>query len=1280
MGNQNTLGKHTPRLIAGITALLLTVALAPTLTMPAHAADGAGTVANDGYKIHLDSSISIDSVRTITFSNTIPTTGTCWNAGVYGYESTVVGCATASIEDSSLYDVTYGANGAYPKFPANSSGLFGDFSIVGHDFSNLVAINNLNKIDTSNVTNMSCMFGSGAKLQSLDVSNFNTTNVTNMSRMFTNCLKLTELDVSNFNTSKVTNMNEMFWNCQSLTSLDVSNFNTSNVTAMSSMFFYCSKLSELDVSNFNTSKVTDMSGMFMYCSSLTSLDVSNFNTSNVTNIGYMLFKLSSLQTLKLGANFTKNPGTDCGLGVPYAPAKTGYSATGKWKNDTTNVAYIAAGIPTKTAATYVADYEPNTYTVTFKPNEGSGTMNAQSFTYGEAAKALTANTFTRTGYRFTGWNTQAGGNGTAYTDKQAISPTSSLTLYAQWEASTYTITYESNGGSGAMSKQTFTSGDSVTLTANTFTRTGYHFTGWKTQATGGTGYSDKATITPTGNLTLYAQWDANTYTVQFAKNADDATGSMESQSFTYDTAQPLTGNTFKRAGYTFTGWKDTAGKTYTDKQSVSNLTATSNGTVSLSAQWTANTDTKYTVQHFKQALDGTYPTTPDNTDTLTGVTGADTKAIAKTTYTGFTPGTVTQQKIKGDGSTVVTIKYTRNSYTVSFDANGHGTAPTAQSNVKYGAKLTEPTAPSVDGYTFDGWYTDKTCTSKWDFATSTIPAQNVTLYSKWTANTYTVKFAVNGGSGSMNTQTFTYDKAQNLTVSTLTRDGYTFTGWKDETGKTYSDGQSVENLTPTNNGVVTLTAQWDGNATSFTFDTNGGTGSMPIINGKVGEQCKLTVSTLTRDGYTFTGWNTSKDGKGTAYADGATVPYPTSPLTLYAQWTANASKIAYNANGGTGTMQDTTGVTDQKVTVGSNAYERDGYTFTGWNTKSDGSGDSLTAGGQYTLKATPTVLYAQWTGNTYTITYDTNGGTLPADAPKTHVYGGETKLPTPSRDGYSFDGWYDEQDSKIDSIPADAKDVKVTAKWTGNTYTITYDPNGGTLPADAPKTHIYGGETKLPTPTRDGYTFDGWYDEQGNKIDSIPADAKDMKVTAKWTANEYTITYDPNGGTLPEDAPKTHVYGEETNLPTPSRDGYTFDGWYDEQGNKLDSIPADAKDMKVTARWSGNTYDITYDPNGGILPSDAPKTHTYGEETKLPTPTRDGYTFDGWYDENGNKVDSIPADAKAIKIIARWKAITPVETLAQTGATLNTIALIGAGLITIAVGILIFANARRKKQ
>ena len=215
-------------------------------------------------------------------------------------------------------------------------------------------------------------------------------------------------------------------------------------------------------------------------------------------------------------------------------------------------------------------------TVTFDANGGTGTMAPET---GSAPAALTANAFTRTGYSFAGWNTAADGSGTAYADTASYPFSASVTLYAQWTALTYTVTFDANGGTGTMAPETGSA--PAALTANTFTRTGYSFAGWNTAADGsGTAYADTASYPFSASVTLYAQWTALTYTVTF--DANGGTGTMAPETGSAPAA--LTANTFTRTGYTFAGWNtaaDGSGTAYADTASYP-----FSASVTLYAQWT----------------------------------------------------------------------------------------------------------------------------------------------------------------------------------------------------------------------------------------------------------------------------------------------------------------------------------------------------------------------------------------------------------------------------------------------------------------------------------------------------------------------------------------------------------------------------------------------------------------------------------------------------------------------------------------------------------------------
>ncbi len=275
--------------------------------------------------------------------------------------------------------------------------------------------------------------------------------------------------------------------------------------------------------------------------------------------------------------------------------RTGYTFSG-W-----NTAANGGGTAYADGATYAfaADITlyaqwtalPN-HTVTFNSNGGTGSMSNQ---IANVPTALTANTFTRTGYTFSGWNTAANGGGTTYADGATYAFTADITLYAQWSAlPNHTVTFNSNGGTGSMSNQI--ANVPTALTANTFTRTGYTFSGWNTAANGGgTTYADGATYAFAADITLYAQWSAlPNHTVTF--NSNGGTGSMSNQIANVPTA--LTANTFTRTGYIFSGWNTAAngsGTAYAD-----GATYAFAADITLFAQWTANQPHRDLQQQWRQ--------------------------------------------------------------------------------------------------------------------------------------------------------------------------------------------------------------------------------------------------------------------------------------------------------------------------------------------------------------------------------------------------------------------------------------------------------------------------------------------------------------------------------------------------------------------------------------------------------------------------------------------------------------------------------------------------------
>ena len=349
------------------------------------------------------------------------------------------------------------------------------------------------------------------------------------------------------------------------------------------------------------------------------------------------------------------------------------------------------------------------------------------------------------------------------------------------------------------------------------------------------------------------------------------------------------------------------------------------------------------------------------------------------------------------------------------------------------------------------------------------------------------------------------------------------------------------------------------------------------------------------------------DENGNCYKPGDTVPADVSMLSI----TGDYEVIYLPGTYGTGSA-----VTDMKphnniLTLRGALFTRAGYTQVGWSTV-DGGEKVYGFEDVYTQNEALT-LYPVWNTNKYTITFDTNGGS--EIAPITQDYGTEITAPdNPTRKGYTFKGW----DKEIpETMPAE--NITVKAQWEINQYTITFDTNGGS--EIAPITQDYGTEITAPdNPTRKGYTFKGWDKEIP---ETMPAE--NITVKAQWEINQYTITFDTNGGS--EIAPITQDYGTEITAPdNPTRKGYTFKGWDKEIP---ETMPAE--NMTVKAQWKINQYTIAFDTNGGS--EIAPITQDYGTEITAPdNPTRKGYTFKGWDKEIPK---TMPAEN--ITITARWK-------------------------------------------
>ena len=356
------------------------------------------------------------------------------------------------------------------------------------------------------------------------------------------------------------------------------------------------------------------------------------------------------------------------------------------------------------------------------------------------------------------------------------------------------------------------------------------------------------------------------------------------------------------------------------------------------------------------------------------------------------------------------------------------------------------------------------------------------------------------------------------------------------------------------------------------------------------------------------------DGNGNSYEPGGSVPADVTELTV--QWTAPIYAVTLNTNGGT---INNGNVTEYIYGVGATLPTADdmtytGHTFKGWYDNEGLTGDPVMAIGGTEMGNKE--YWAKWTINQYTITFDTDGGS--EVAPITQDYGTAITAPAaPTREGYTFTGW-------DKTIPATmpAGDMTITAQWTVNQYTITYDLDGGTAEGNPDTYTVETDAFTIKNPTRPGYTFTGWSGTgltgEDNLTVTIPKGSTgNRSYTAHWSLNTYSITYDLNGGTASGNPTSYTVESATITLNQPTKTGYTFTGWSGTdltgEDNLTVTIPAGSTgDRSYTAHWSLNTYSITYDLDGGTA-SGNPDFYTVESSTiTLNPPTRTGYTFIGW--------------------------------------------------------------------
>lgn len=835
------------------------------------------------------------------------------------------------------------------------------------------------------------------------------------------------------------------------------------------------------------------------------------------------------------------------------------------------------------------------YKITFNSNGGSTTKSS------ETAINL------RHSYALNYWDTQSNGSGTNYYPGGSYSANQDATLYAQW---TYKTTY-----------------GTVTLpTREECTWSGHYLLGWSTSSTATTatyapGQSYQATLTKT----LYAVWEETTkYIITFDGNGYDGGTLPKNEeadgASTSVVIGDIDGDVPTKTGAVFRGWSSTS--TYSNSR-------------------IAYLDTN-----------SSYGGGPDSNDIYPEETSQDwtfQDYLDKTGSSTFTGTTLTL--------------YAQWEYPITFNKNTTDTVSNMpndgykQHGISYQLPSNEPVR---SGYTFKGWTTG---IDNYQPGEQILKDATQTLYAIWEQDSviYSITFNANGGSGTMESGEKEYGKSFPLPSSTFTppttktttfnikcyrNDGsnrysnnfkskttsYSFYQWRlnSDTGTPYAVGENY-----TTNANAIFYADWKSTESSSSVTLPTLTRANETANGYTvnydpneGEEMALQGQTaIDTISYTFKGWGTDSSDTSVDYNGGESYTFTTG-MDLYAIWSPNRSRGGFNLP------------TEDDVS-------RPGYTLLGWSETKTSSFANYAPGQFYTPTSNNETLYAIWSQNLFTITLDHQGGTASIKFIQWQYNTGKWFNPSsgvqinyitpPTKTGYIFQGYYYGNTQLIDkdgnlstNINWTTENTTITANWSPITYTVHYDNAPYTSILDTTKMisqHTYDQPKNLNTGVLErkytvtydpnegrclttsstiSYSLLGWDRTEGTSNNSTPEFSNGQEVINLTTVNGAMINLYPQWSSM------------STVLPTPSREGYNFLGWYTAKtgGSKVGSAGADYTpnaNITLYAHWKQITYSVTYDLNGGDE-NDAFQDQTNLTSYTIPNvePEKTNNDFDCW--------------------------------------------------------------------
>ena len=829
----------------------------------------------------------------------------------------------------------------------------------------------------------------------------------------------------------------------------------------------------------------------------------------------------------------------------------------------------------------------------------------------------------------------------------------SLVLTAYYNRNKYKVNFVDFDNSPIIPEQEVKHGGNAIAPANNPTRTGYEFANWDTIFTNVT----KA-------LTVKATYTANQYTITFNTNCDAVVNSITQG---YETAIEKPENP-KRTGYTFVDW-------YIDNGEFQNLfvfdTMPLDGAI-LYAKWNPNTDTKYTIEYYKQNINNDGYTLAETDNTKFGTTDTTASIIGYVDkYAGFTYteiNSIISGIIAADGSLVLKAHYNRNNYIITFNSNGG--SDVSQINKRYEAMVEAPAVPTKLGCTFDAWYTDNGEFQN-PFEFNTMPLNGAKLYAKWNLIPYSIDYNLDGGNGDeAATNPTTYNvESENITLKNPKKAGYIFLGW---TGTGLEECTIGVVISKGNTGHRVYTAHWTpstNTAYKIRYYQEKIVGGYAFYEEETQYGTTDTNTTLTGYENKYPGFQYTATGSvlsGKIAGDGT--------LTLKVYYDRKIYRATFINENEQYDMQEIkyggniikpastpTKASDAKYT----------YTFKSW---SPNVPETISADIGFVATYIETI-------NKYKVTFvdfdDSVLKTQDVEYESTNV----TAPINPTRVGYTFKGW----DTSFKTIVGA---ITVRATYTINKYTITFKKNG----EETQVVVNYGDKiTKPADPQKTNCVFDGWYADVAltEKFDFNKVYNANKTIYSKWTCNvDIKLVIDDNPSEIKENivvSKEGETWASLMEQYKDAKTGYTLtslsyknlDNAEINEITETTVLDYDSR-FEVIANYEANQYEVFLYLDSDGKEALESRTVLYDEKIDfLEIPTREGYRFVGWYSnendmfvQNGD-IFAIPND---LALTARWEEESSNAQLMYIGIG------IGVGLALIAGAIFIAAFVLKKKK